>query len=68
MSRLSPSQTSIARALGPLEGARIPGGCEHCDAYQTVEPVAPGVWSLTVHHDDWCPFIAAYEQKRAERP
>lgn len=41
--------------LGPLDGARIPGGCDHCDAYQKVEPTMRGVWQITVRHDDWCP-------------
>jgi hypothetical protein len=40
--------------FGPLEGARVDGGCEHCDAYQTVEAVKAGVWRLTVHHDPGC--------------
>ena len=63
-SRLSPAQAAVARMLGPLEGARIPGGCDHCDAFQTVAPAAAGVWSLNVHHDDWCPFLAALERGR----
>lgn len=45
--------------LGPLDGARVPGGCDHCDAYQTVAPVEAGVWMLNVHHDEWCPWLAA---------
>jgi hypothetical protein len=53
--RLSPVQAELAAVLGPLDGARIPGGCEDCDAYQVVEPVAAGVWNILVHHDDWCP-------------
>lgn len=40
-----------------LAGERIDGGCDHCDAYQTVDQVAPGVWSMVVHHDDWCPWL-----------
>ena len=40
--------------LGPLEGARVYGGCDDCDAFQTVEPVMAGVWKITVHHDSWC--------------
>jgi hypothetical protein len=44
--------------LGPLDGARTPGGCDHCDAYQTVRPELEGVWRLTVHHDDECPELA----------
>jgi hypothetical protein len=58
---LSPAQADVARLLGPLEGRRIPGGCDQCDAYQTVEPIEAGVWKTTVHHDDGCPVLAAYE-------
>jgi hypothetical protein len=54
---LSPAQTSVARALGPLERTRIPGGCDSCDAYQTVAPLAAGVWHLNIHHDEWCPEL-----------
>jgi hypothetical protein len=62
--KLSPAQAQTARMLGPLEGSRIPGGCDYCDAYQTVEPAAAGVWMCNVHHDDWCPWLGA--QKREE--
>lgn len=55
---LSPAQTAMARALGPLDGARIAGGCDSCDAYQTARPASAGVWRITVHHDDWCPVVA----------
>jgi hypothetical protein len=44
----------LANVLGPLDGAEVPGGCDECDAYQTVEPQS-GVWVVTVHHDGWCP-------------
>jgi hypothetical protein len=40
-------------------GQRIQGGCESCDAYQTLEEIEPGVWSLQVHHADWCPGMKA---------
>jgi hypothetical protein len=56
-STLSPAQERILRTLGPLDGAEIPGGCDHCDAYQTVKPSGAGVWAITVHHDDWCPVV-----------
>ncbi len=49
---------TVRRALGPLEGARVPGGCDACDAYQTVMPIAAGAWSIAVHHDDGCPWYA----------
>ncbi|MGC4174278.1 hypothetical protein [Demequina sp.] len=42
-----------------LMGQRIPGGCEDCDAYQTVEVTAPGIYSLQVHHDATCPTYMA---------
>jgi hypothetical protein len=38
-------------------GQRIPGGCDSCKAYQTVEVEEPGVYALHVHHDDWCPVL-----------
>ncbi len=63
MSDLSPSQASMLRMLGPREGERIPGGCDRCDAYQTVEAVEPGIWRIDVHHDNWCPFLAARERR-----
>lgn len=53
--------------FGPLDGARIPGGCNTCDAYQTVQPVTDGIWSMTVHHDDHCPTLAERENN-AEAP
>ena len=62
---LDEAQAQVARTLGPLDGARIPGGCGHCDAYQAVAAVAAGVWTLAVHHDDDCPFLAALEERRA---
>ena len=49
--------------LGPLDGAQIPGGCDHCDAYQTVAPIEAGVWTMTVHHDDDCPVLTQPEGK-----
>lgn len=60
--RLSPAQEAVAGVLGPLDGARLPGGCDDCEAYQTVEPGPfPGVWINRVHHDDWCPALALME-------
>jgi hypothetical protein len=48
--------------LSSLCGGRIPGGCDHCDAYQTNEQVDAGIWRLTVHHDDWCPWLATHRR------
>ena len=39
-----------------IAAALIPGGCDDCDAYQTVDPSEGDVIRLTVHHDDTCPW------------
>jgi hypothetical protein len=49
--------------LAPLDGRQIPGGCDTCDAYQTVRPLTAGVWNITVHHDDECPTLARIEAR-----
>jgi hypothetical protein len=49
-------------ALAPLDGARIPGGCDACNAEQVVVATAYGQRGLSViqvHHDDWCPVLRA---------
>jgi len=45
----------IHDSLAALAGLKIPGGCDHCDAYQTISELAPMVTKITVHHDEWCP-------------
>ncbi len=62
---LSPVQAQLARVLGPLDGAKIRGGCDHCDAYQVVRPIEAGWWDIGVYHDDDCPFLARIERGRA---
>ncbi len=46
-----------ASALDAMTGHRIPGGCDDCHAYQTIEQAAPGVHLLVVFHDDTCPDL-----------
>ncbi len=53
---------TLDRLLGDLAGQTVPGGCEDCDADQTVSQHHPGVWLLTVAHDDGCPILAAHQQ------
>ncbi len=53
----------LTQLFGPLDGAQIPGGCDECDAYQTVTPTTAGVWNLTIHHDDDCPVLAATNKR-----
>ena len=52
--------TSLS-ALEALAGRRLPGGCDDCDAYQTLKRLPSDAWGsvyvLTVHHDDTCPFL-----------
>jgi len=41
--------------LDAMAGKQLPGGCQDCGAYQTVDQVEPGVYVLRVHHDASCP-------------
>lgn len=43
-----------------LDGARVPGGCEYCEAYQTAETDTFGIHHIEIHHDDWCPWWQEY--------
>lgn len=52
-----PSTSSPASVLDQLTGHRIPGGCDTCDAYQTITQHTPGVYLLNVWHDDTCPEL-----------
>jgi hypothetical protein len=56
--------TAIDRLLGPFDGERVAGGCDHCDADQSVEPVQAGVWVVHVFHDGECPTLRALGHQR----
>jgi len=43
-------------------GKRTPGGCDYCEAFQTMEKVEWG-FLLEVHHDDDCPRYIDYKQR-----
>jgi hypothetical protein len=76
------STNPATEMIAQFVGRQIPGGCAHCDAYQTVEtargkyaavitPDDPddyldGCFICTVHHDDWCPWWLL-DRNRAER-
>lgn len=49
----------------PPQPSPEPGGCDHCNAYQTVtaDPQLPGLWHNRIHHDDWCPWLASKEHR-----
>jgi hypothetical protein len=56
-----PPQDPVSVMITALDGARIPGGCDHCDAYQDITANAcghRGVHLLTIRHDDDCPELA----------
>ena len=36
-----------------IHATEMPGGCDTCDAYQTMGE-QDGIFVITVHHDDWC--------------
>lgn len=43
--------------------SRLPGGCDDCNAYQTVT-LDDGIYRICIHHDDTCPF---YRKRTARR-
>lgn len=51
----------LAQLAAELAGYRVPGGCDDCDAWQTLTNEGPGIYRLTVHHDSTCP---AWRAKR----
>lgn len=48
--------------LSPFVGHQIDGGCDTCDAYQTVEQIDSGSWIIHVSHDDRCPVLARHQE------
>jgi hypothetical protein len=70
----------VSEMIAPFVGKQIPGGCEHCDAYQTVKRAGDhfadvaGInydlkdcWVVNVHHDDWCPWWIRHQNRAARR-
>jgi hypothetical protein len=57
-------------ALAPIDGARIPGGCDTCDAFQVITAVwgQRGVSRIEIHHDDWCPTYRRIQSRRSATP
>jgi len=55
------------RALGlnHLSGLRIPGGCDDCNAFQTVDARHAPIYRVTVHHDNTCPTFRAMKREEA---
>ncbi len=61
-----PPQNPVSAFIAALDGARIPGGCGTCDAYQIIQAniSGPNVHAVRVYHDDDCPELAARESAR----
>lgn len=38
--------------------------CPDCDSTSQLVEQAPRIYTLTVAHDDTCPWLAAYEARR----
>jgi len=57
--------SSLDDLFEQTEDQPLPGGCDRCDAYQTMtaDPVHEGIFHLAIHHDDWCPFLRSREGK-----
>ena len=58
-----PAGSGIAEQLAPLVGLEIRGGCDDCDAHQTVNQQHDH-WVITVAHDDHCPTWARIRRGR----
>ena len=54
----------LVNMLGPLAGAQIPGGCDYCDARQTIEPITAGAWSIRRAPQRLVPVVALQRQRR----
>ncbi len=48
----------VRTLLDGLDGLRIAGGCDRCDAYTEMSADDDGVYVATIRHDDWCPDLA----------
>jgi hypothetical protein len=44
-----------------LAGRRVYGGCDECEAYQTI-------FQVRIHHDDRCPFLARISDHDPHQP
>ncbi len=60
-------QAAITQYVASLNGAEIPGDCDDCDAYQTLNVIDHGITSLRVHHDMWCStYQRAHQMTRVQ--
>jgi hypothetical protein len=50
--RIPDHRAAITQWAAGIDGANIPGGCDTCEAYQTVHVIDHGLITVRVHHDD----------------
>ncbi len=55
---------SFLDEFGALEGLRVPGGCDDCDAYQVLDSSRAPFFRINVHHDESCP---TYQSMREDQ-
>ncbi len=55
---------SFLDGMAGLEGMRVPGGCDDCSAYQTVDASQAPIYRVNVHHDASCPSYRAMLEDR----
>ena len=53
---------SFLDELGALEGLRVPGGCDDCDAYQVVDGSHAPFFRINTCHDESCPTYRAMRE------
>jgi hypothetical protein len=60
----------LRNLFSQLEGRHVPGGCDDCDAVQEIkaDPEHDGMYHCLIHHDDGCPWLAAYEARSGLTP
>jgi len=52
---MTPAEDVLTPLLADHVGAQVAGGCDDCDAYQTIDVSRAPVYLIRVHHDDTCP-------------
>lgn len=65
--RQPPPDHPASAFLASIDGARILGGCDSCDAYQVVQARVGhrDVHVIKVFHDDGCPVLASKQEGKA---
>lgn len=58
---LALQRNPVHELLDSFIGVEIDGGCDDCNAYQTIERLAMGVYINHIHHDDTCGWWIQYQ-------